>query len=161
MPATSDVLSIFAEIAIGLAGFSAIIVAFNREIFSELEIVERIKGLIVVSLILLLGSVLPLVGLLYRQFSDVAWQLASGILLFALITDVVLTMYRSAGINIDIWRSLASVGALAVFYSPIVANIFGVFDSAEFGYLASLCVPLILSCLIFYELVAIMLRRDA
>jgi hypothetical protein len=160
-------LSVIAELGIGLAGFSGVVVAFGQR-SRELHTLDRIRvvGLLIGSLGSALGATLPI--LLYDVgLSDTAvWQ-ASSTAMTCLLVGFVANSRRSLSslsssqrqsLHPAIWVAVMSGVALLI---PVqVANVMGWIVGPSSGpYLAALYFLIVYACVQFFRLLLVRPRE--
>ncbi len=132
LPDPADSLSIFAEVAIALAGFSGIVIAFSRnsvEAYSALE-VRRLANLFMLSGFVLLSALLGIALLHTADLSSTLyWSMFSGLILLLGTIWIVWDIRKvrqlaaeGASINtflVVVFDSLASLALLLQLYNTI------------------------------------------
>jgi len=96
----TDLLEIFAQIFIGFAGFSGVIAAFSTIRLAPEATAFRVRALVMVSLICLVGSFLPFLVAAFEVSEVVAIRISAFVLGLAIL-----------GSAIWIWRQLSSLYA--------------------------------------------------
>lgn len=146
----SEVLTVVAEIAIALAGFAGVVVAFRQRGLDALPAHEqlRLRYMLLVACISVLFALLPFVPHYLRLNSTATWTISSGLLALGLVSLVLAVHVQAAtpaGHRLSrTWIYIYQTG-LGLAAIALLLNAFGAFGEVLPGvYLVGL------GCLLFY-----------
>lgn len=155
--ASVDVLTVLAEIAIALAGFTGIVVAFRLQRPDEFLPHEyvRLRYMLVVACVLLFFSLLPFLPHYFGLSESSVWIVSSGVMCVGLLLLGFmshLNTRRDPVLSKSRWTICYIVGSI-VFSAFALLNVFGVGPPGPGFYLAGLGWLLFFSTSIFVRLI--------
>lgn len=131
-PSEADTLLTLAEIAVGLAGFSAIVVSFKRRDSGSWRRADadRFNGMVGHSLMAMAFCLLPVVAATFVSEARLVWAWTSGLLALQIAAHTtVIVFLASTGITGRVTTSLGGIAAVVL----LAGNALGIGVDAAFG----------------------------
>jgi len=154
-----DILLSVAEIAVAFAGFAAIAgVIGNRQAASQYHDFERLRGVVVASVVVVVASLIPIVLSRFGLADEAVWRIASGIALIINLLGLaqVIRGGRQSGlISADRFYTRIAYAIEVPIELTVIANVLGLFPSHLAAlYLAFLVLLLCQAAVVFVGLLA-------
>ena len=132
MESDRDILLAFAEIAAAFAGFAGLAgVIGGRSAESEQSDFERLRSVVLASLVVVVASLLPIVLSRFELSDGVAWRLASGLALTLNILGMIQVFrggtYTPTGYTLEAIMDLALIANLLALFPAYMAALYLVF----------------------------------
>jgi hypothetical protein len=154
-----DILLSIAEIAVAFAGFAAIAgVIGNRQTASEHHDFERLRGVVVASIVVVVAALVPIVLWRFGLADESVWRLASGIALIINLLGLVQVVRggtRSGLISTDRFYTRIAYMIEAPIQLTVIANVLSLSpEHLAALYLAFLVLLLCQAAVVFIGLLA-------
>ncbi len=149
----TEVLFSLAQVAVALAGFSAIVVLFGRGESGRWRRAQadRFHGMVVHAMVAVLFCLLPLLIGVFTTDRTMIWNLSSALLGVEIVGHVSAVLFMSSTVGVRV-RSFIAIGYL--FGAVQFMNVAGIeFDHEFRAYLAGVVWHVIMSGLLFLMLI--------